>query len=338
MTQRESKKIFSPMGLVIISCLLVSGLIIAFFVKKNYSESVCFVRVTEIPSIKKYRIGFVTDAHSKVSKNGSVRSESKIPMLNFVSEVNNNFHPDFVVDGGDFIDGTRRFGSLSMKDYSAFSKIFETIKAPKYKVLGNHELRGMTRETWIELNGYENSYYHFDYDKLRVIILDSNLIPANNTDILKNKEYEKELFWLEELLKNSEDYKKIVFSHHPLVPVLRKSTPIERITELNNLLNEYGVRAVFSGHVEVPHYEKIGKVDYFVIPGFYRSKATGILWEGSFSEIGIGLKNSLKLFYKREGENDYRTLTIPSAEYEIVKKEIMSKVNFLAPTDQSNSP
>lgn len=329
----KRKKIFSPLGLVIISCLLISGLISVILLKKNNFESTCYIQEFKVPPIKKYRIGFVTDAHSRVSKNGSVRTESKIPMLNFVSEVNNNFHPDFVVDGGDFIDGTRRFGSLSMRDYSAFSEIFETIKAPKYKVLGNHELRGMTRETWIELNGYENSYYYFDYDKLRVIIFDSNLIPANNSDMLKNKEYEKELFWLEELLKNSEDYKKIVFSHHPLVPVLRKSTPIERITELNNLLNKHGVRAVFSGHVEVPYYEKIGKVDYFVIPGFYRSKATGILWEGSFSEIGIGIKNSLKLFYKKEGENDYRTLVIPSAEYEMAEKEIMGKVNFLAPAE-----
>lgn len=333
MNLKKNKKIFTPLGLVLISCLLTSGFVIAFFVRKNSFEDTCFVQTIETPLIKKYRIGFVTDAHSRVSKNGSVRLESKIPMFNFVSEMNNNFHPDFVVDGGDFIDGTGRFGSLSMKDYSAFSKIFETIEAPKYKVLGNHELRGMTKENWVKLSGYENSYYYFDYEKLRVIVFDSNLIPANDAEALKTKEYEKEIVWLEETLKNSEGHKKIVFSHHPLVPALKKSTSIKRITELNNLLAKYGVRAVFSGHVEVPYYEKIEGVDYFVIPGFYRSKATGMLWNGSFSEISIGLKNAIKLFYKNENDQEYQTLTIPSPEYEIVKKEIMSKVNFLAPAD-----
>lgn len=328
----KNKKLFSMSGLITIFFLLFFGLGFVFFEKTYFPEDKQPVQVFKIPPIKKYRIGFMTDAHSRVTKKGLIRPESKIPMLNFVSEMNNNFHPFFVVDGGDFIDGTRRFGSLSMKDYSAFSEIFKTIEAPKYQVLGNHELRGMTRENWNKLNNYKNSYYYFDYDKLRVIVFDSTLTPESENSV-KIPEYNKQLLWLENLLKNSDGYKKIIFTHYPFISLLRKKMPIERVEEFNKIASEYGVRAVFCGHVEFPYYEKIGGVEYFVVPGFFRSEAIGMIWKDSFSEIRIGLRNNLKIFYKREDDNEYRTVVIPSAEYEEIKKEIMSTVDFMAPSD-----
>jgi len=331
----KNKKIFSFWGLIIIFFVLILGLFLAWLENSGkiyqYYEKKYPIREFKNYPIKKYRIGFVTDAHSKTTKEGLVRPESANPMLDFVSEMNNNFHPDFVVDGGDFIDGTRRFGAKSMKDYTAFSKIFETIIAPKYKVLGNHELRGMTRENWIKLNKYEKSYYYFDCDKLRVIIFDSTLVPGSENSE-KISGYNEQLAWFEDILKNSEGYKKIIFTHYPLVASLRKGGFLEPIEEFNKITSKYGVRAIFSGHVEVPYHEIIGGVDYFVIPGFFKSEATGMLWKGSFSEINIGLEPSLKLFYKREGDK-YKTLIIPSEEYENAKKEIMEKVDFLAPTN-----
>jgi predicted MPP superfamily phosphohydrolase len=328
----KEKKIFSLAGILSIACLLVFGLFFVFFEKHYSIEDGPSRYELALPPVKKYRVGFVADAHSRVTKEGLVRPESANPMLNFVSEMNGNFHPDFVVDGGDFIDGTKRFGKKSMADYSAFSKIFETIEAPKYQVIGNHELRGMTRENWAGLNGYEKSYYYFDYDKLRVIVFDNTLMPDPD-DLSKEKAYREELAWLENLLQNSAGYKKIIFTHYSFVPALKKALSIEIIDEFNNITSKYGVRAVFSGHVEVPYYEKIGGVDYFVIPGFFRSEATGMLWEGSFAEVNIGRRNSLRLFYQKEGTEGYQTLNIPSEEYETAKKEIMEKVNFLAPTD-----
>lgn len=334
MEKEKNKGIFSPTGLLTIFLLLMIGLIVVLAEKsgKIFKEDAFQYPVINPSQIKKYKIGFVADAHSRVTKKGDVRLESKIPMENFVSEMNNNFHPNFVVDGGDFIDGTRRFGSQSMKDYSEFSKIFEKIEAPKYKVLGNHELRGMTREEWKKINNYEKSYYYFDFEDLRVIIFDNTLMPDPD-DLSKEKAYKNELAWLENLLQNSEGYKKIIFTHYSFIPSLRKALSIEIINEFNDLTSKYAVSAVFSGHVEVPYYEKLKGVDYFVVPGFFRSKATGMLWSGSFSEIQIGSQNSLKLFYKNDMNNEYKTFIMPSAEYEAIKEEIKSKINFMAPVD-----
>lgn len=332
---KKKKRIFSPWGLIIISTALALGLFFAWLENSgktySYFEKKYPASEIKMPPVKRYKIGFVTDAHSKTNKEGLVYPESANPMLDFAFEMNNNFHPDFVIDGGDFIDGTKRFGAKSMRDYLAFSKIFETIKAPKYKVLGNHELRGMTRETWTKFNKYKKSYYYFDYGKLRIIIFDSTLMPDPD-NLSKEKAYKEELAWLENLLQESKGHKKIIFTHYPFVSSLRKGRPLAPIEEFNKIVSKYGVRAIFSGHVEVPYYEKIGGVDYFIIPGFFRSEATGMLWKGSFSEINIGLKTSLKLFYKREGD-EYETIIIPSKEYENIKKEISEKVNFLVPIE-----
>lgn len=328
----KNKKVSSLSAIIIIICFSILVLAFFFYKIKSFPEYKQPNLGFNLFNIKKYRIGFVTDAHSRVTKKGLVRPESANPMINFVSEMNNNLNPDFVVDGGDFIDGTRRFGTKSMQDYSAFSRILETIKAPKYQVLGNHDLRGMTRENWIRLNKYEKSYYYFDYDKLRVIVFDSTLVPGSENSS-RISEYNEQLIWLENLLKNSEGYKKIIFTHYPFIPLLRKAMPIEEVDRFNKIASDYGVKVVFSGHVEVPYYEKIGGVNYFIIPGFFRSEATGMLWEESFSEINIGLRTSAKLFYKRDGEEEYRTMVIPSEEFENAKKEIMEKVDFLAPVD-----
>jgi len=190
----------------------------------------------------------------------------------------------------------------------------------------------MTRETWTQLNGYEKSYYYFDYDKLRVIIFDSTLMPDPD-DFSKEKAYREEVAWLENLLKKSQGYKKIIFTHYPLIPAFGRASSIEIINEFNRITSQYGVRAVFSGHVEVVYYDKINGVDYFVVPGFFRSENKEVLWKGSFAEITIGLRNHLKLFYKKDGDNEYRTLTIPSVEYENIKKELDGKTNFLDQTE-----
>lgn len=331
-------KKFTPKGLVLIFSILILGFIFVFFEKTGkideyFKKKYPVVEIPKLPPPKIYKIGFVTDAHARARKIGDVRPESEIPMQDFVSKMNDCFHPDFVVDGGDFIDGTRRFGAESKKDITLFKDIFQQLTAPKYHTIGNHELRGLTRDEWVRMNNYEKSYYYFDYDKLRVIIFDSTLITESDESTPEGQEYKKELEWLEDLLKNSDGYKKIVFSHHPLVPILRKTTPLEKITQLNNLFSQYGVRAVFSGHVEVLYYEKIGGVKYFITPGFYRSEAIGFAWLESHSQIEIGLDTKLKLFYKKSYNENYSTIIVPSTEYDDVEKEELKKVNFLDSVD-----
>jgi 3',5'-cyclic AMP phosphodiesterase CpdA len=251
--------------------------------------------------------------------------------------MNETFHPDFVVDGGDFIDGTRRFGEQSEADFSILNQIFQQAQAPKYMTLGNHDLRGMTRETWIEKTGSENSHYFFDFnEKLRVIFFDSNLITSSqDPNDPKKIAYEKQLIWLEDVLSGSKNKKIIIFSHHPLAP--KFSPNLEKTAWLNDLLSRYRVKAVFSGHVETLNYTRLNGVDYFISPGFYRSEKKSYQWFGSFSEISIGLKNHLTLHYKesKDYQAEYKRILIPSEDYYRLEKELEKKINPL--TDKENS-
>jgi hypothetical protein len=338
-TNLKKSKSFTPQGIILILILLFFGGLFAYLMKETdlfdpYRESDMRVLIDNIILPKKHRIGFVTDAHARATRQNDILPAAKVPMEKFISRMNTVFLPDFTVDGGDFIEGTRRFGAKSRNDFLLFDKFFQQLDSPEYHVIGNHDLRGLTRQEWTDKTKNKNSYYYFDFDEtLRVIIFDSTLITASSDE--KNSEriaYEKELDWLEETLKNSRNRKIIVFSHHPPIPALRKAMPIEAISRLDDIFSKYRVRAVFSGHVEVAYYEKIGGVDYFAVPGFYRSELTGFPLIGSFSEINIGYRNSLTLYYKKSAEETgYRTLLIPSDEYYAFEKEEKEKVNFLAP-------
>lgn len=334
----KDEKIFSLHGLILIAILLILGI---GFVNIDRSRRIDIYFEKNIPQVsqiahKNYRVGFVTDAHARFSKNSnSIIAESRIPMTYFVSKMNNDFKPAFVVDGGDFIEGSRRFGQQSINDFSEFQKIFENLKMPSYHVIGNHEIRGMSRETWLGLTQYEQTYYSFEVDNLKVIVLDSTLIPSSNKigsdmDIA----FEKQLTWLRNILENSSEFKKIIFIHHPPIATMNPTLSAARISDLNKIFSEFGVRAVFSGHVEIPYYAKIGGVDYFIVPGFFRSESKNTLFKQSFAEIKLGVRNKLKIYYTRESDTEYKTLTLPSEEYDAVKKEITKKgVDFFELTN-----
>ena len=236
--------------------------------------------------------------------------------------MNNDFKPEIAIDGGDFIEGSKRFGEKSIKDYTLFEKVFGKLSMPKYHLLGNHDLRGMTREQWIQLNNYENSYYYVDLSRLRVIFLDGDLIPSSS-EISGFEEFEKQFNWLEELLKKSYRYRKIIFIHNSTLPEISITLSLEKLNRLNELFKKYYVMAVFSGHSEILDYKRNGFVNYFTIPGSYRSKYNKMKpdWYGTYAEITMKGSPSMKIFYKETENGEYKTMNIPSEEYYKAEQE-----------------
>lgn len=335
----KSKKIFSPRGLILIFLLLLLGIIFVGIERSHKIDIYFEKKYPQVPQrkivYKNYRIGFVTDAHARFSKNcNDIIPKSKKPMVHFVSKMNNEFKPDVVIDGGDFIDGTKRFGQQSINDFLKFEKIFKKLTMPSYHVFGNHELRGMTRETWIDLNSYKKTYYYFDTDRLRIIVLDSTLIPNfDEINSLKDAAFNKQLDWLNALLEKSSGFRTVIFIHHPPLKKLNPKLSAEKLASLTDLFSKFGVRAVFSGHVEIPYYENKNGVDYFVVPGFFRSEAKGVIFYNSFAEVTLGIKNGIKVFYTRENDNEYKSFFMPSEEYNNIENEIKEKVKFFNLTD-----
>jgi predicted phosphodiesterase len=262
--------------------------------------------------------------------------------------------PDIVVENGDFIEGTGRKGEKSEFDWLELQSKFLNLKMPFLHVIGNHETRGMTRDRWKELTGNNNTYYTFDVDRMRVIVLDGNQKgrESENKDAYyeeeenededeneeeeeddKNKEEEsiykmrsEQLIWLEKILRNTKNYKIVVFIHYPLSSYAypsdsKRLSPIQSET-LKKLFSKYNVAAVFSGHVEKLYYEKIDGVNYFVLPGIRKSKNKNVLWLDCYYEIVIKNNNvKTKMYYKKnENDTEYKELLIPSEEYEFIEK------------------
>jgi DNA repair exonuclease SbcCD nuclease subunit len=233
------------------------------------------------------RVGIITDVQAYVRKNkqtGSWRLNWRIkgPLKRFVEKMNGKFKPDVVVDLGDFIDGKDHRG---YETWQQAKKIINKLKMPVYHVLGNHETGRFEKSVWLNLTGYGNTYYYKDIKKgeisYRLIMLDSNFLP-DGTDTTPEKRYypghidDKQWNWLEAVLKEARTEKKniLIFIHHP--PLNLDSWPNWGIfpqgKRLQELFGEYGVRAVFSGHVEQMCFKEDKQVKYFVLQGFWKDK------------------------------------------------------------------
>ncbi|MDH4330674.1 MAG: metallophosphoesterase [Candidatus Moranbacteria bacterium] len=326
--KEEKRKINSIIGVVVLALVLVFGSKFAFeSYQKGQQDTLKF--------------GFVTDAHSysKSIKNKEkeilgyeVNWRASEPMTAFVERMNKKFNPDFVIENGDFIKSSER----AKEEFLELEEIFSQVDSPEYHVLGNHELRDMRKQDWLDLVGYEKPYYYFDVKNYRMIVLDGNAIPAGtfigekeddiseggfsdqsaiqerDEDINPSLEYypgyvmNEQMEWLKGVLQESSDKKILVFVHQPPIPfseVKGAGNFIFNKEELRSVFEKYGVVAVFSGHIEELCHQEINGVKYFVIPGFY--KENQLVEEENqqfsvFSEIILkGRDIDVKMFYKK---------------------------------------
>jgi DNA repair exonuclease SbcCD nuclease subunit len=281
----------------------------------------------EQPALK---IGFITDPHcySKFDKGlgeWELNWRCTQPLTAFVDKMNNDFHPDFVIEDGDFIDGV---DDRSFKTFLEADKIFSQIDAPYYHVLGNHETRSFEKKVWLEdLVNYEKPYYSFDVRNYRIIVLDGNNRLYPNGEVKpttpENHHYpgaleEKQWNWLTDLLEQSGKYELIVFVHQPPIntDVKPNGQLFQQGDKLRSLFSKHKVRAVFSGHIErFCDIEEEG-VKYFVLQGFWKANG-GLKKEfryskgGVFSEVTITDDNiEVKAFHNKGRDTTYEMLEL----------------------------
>ena len=110
------------------------------------------------------RFGAVTDVHH--ADKGKDLTEY---MERFVLDMNRNFHPDFVIELGDFYGGA----SATKEDLRRIDGIFKRSKAPKYYVFGNVDSWSDGGKRGIkETVGIDYSWHSFDVRDFHFIILD----------------------------------------------------------------------------------------------------------------------------------------------------------------------
>lgn len=269
------------------------------------------------------RFGFMTDVHTYSNEVKNKKKEvisyrlsrrAQEGLFKFKEEMNGGFNPDFVIENGDFIDG----GDWPFLDMQNALRIFNQVKAPRYHVLGNHELRVMKKKDWTHLFAYEKPYYYFDEKDFRMIVLDANTrIFLDGSERQIEPEFEfypgyvdrEQMAWLEDLLEKSKDKEFLVFVHQPLINKSEVKTELEIVRDgekVRNLFSAHGVRAVFSGHIEEQCYQDIDGVKYFTFPGFHKkngSVAKKDQYFGVFVKVWVAKDNiKLEMFYKASND------------------------------------
>jgi len=121
-----------------------------------------------------------------------------------------------------------------------------------YASLGNHDNPRNNQYEAFHMGG--ERYYTFNRKNVRFFVLDSNQMDP------------KQLAWIDEALKQSQDEWKICYFHHPLYSDGRRhGSDVQLRVALEPLLVKHGVNLVFQGHDHI--YERLTPqkgVAYFV--------------------------------------------------------------------------
>ena len=178
-------------------------------------------------------------------------------------ETANKINPDFVVICGDMVhnsDSEEQFQELIR-----ISRLLnEDIKL--YWVAGNHDVGD--KPTRAGINNYRELFgvynYSFQEENCYFIVLNSSICydPSSVPD-----EWDSLISFLEKELRiaaSSQQRHKIIFMHHPLY--LNDPNegdnyfviPSERRAKIIDLITEYDVSAVFTGHLHKNNYQKLG--------------------------------------------------------------------------------
>jgi hypothetical protein len=148
---------------------------------------------------------------------------------------------DHVIMLGDNIYGGQRAQDM-VKKFSQPYKALLDIGVKFYASLGNHDDPANNQYPLWNMGG--QPYYTYSMKNVRFFALDSNKID------------QKELAWLENALKNSQEDWKICYFHHPLYSDGGTHGPsVDVRVVFEPLFVTYGVNVVFSGHDHI--YERL---------------------------------------------------------------------------------
>jgi len=152
--------------------------------------------------------------------------------------------------------GDNMYGRQEPSDFAAkFEQPYKLLLSAGvvfYATLGNHDNQSNRFYQGFHMGG--ERYYTFARQGARFFVFDSNLMDP------------KQLAWIDDALKQSQDDWKICFFHHPIYSDGgRHGSDVQLRVVLEPLLVKYGVNVVFAGHDHV--YERLKPqkgIAYFV--------------------------------------------------------------------------
>lgn len=218
------------------------------------------------------KIAVITDIHYGLDYGRRLGSKAPRLMLAFARAVE-KIRPLLIVDMGDRVtcknaDSDRHF-MQSLKEH------FSRLAAPVISLLGNHDVRHLSREENEEITGSPSSSHSMDLDGYHLIFWNPD-VRYHGTEGLRLRP--EDLAWLEADVENA-DKPCILFSHVPLVldkPAKERSPhPIkDRFTwpespKIQQMLERSGkVVLCMSGHRHKNRHDDINGIHYIIQQSF----------------------------------------------------------------------
>jgi predicted phosphodiesterase len=166
--------------------------------------------------------------------------------------------PALVIHVGDMIHGYTYNPDTARREWKRFKKQIAPLSAPFYPTPGNHDVTTTAIEpVYAEVWGGDHYYYSFDYANSHFIVLDTFL----NMDEEADKIPQRELEWLQNDLEKHKDAENIFISFHSPLYLNEKYD----WQPIHNLLVQYPVRAIFTGHYHIYDYRVKDTISYFCI-------------------------------------------------------------------------
>ena len=247
------------------------------------------------------RFGMIADIHHGLADQAGER-------LNTFMKSLKSTPVDFVIQLGDFCFGD--------SESQSFLNEWNQIKAPRYHILGNHDMDKTTKKEMVNFLGMSGPYYQFTCNGFRVIVLDCNNI------LLKDGKYidyshsnyfrypegrgyidPDQLNWLEKALLESKE-PVIIFTHQGLASGAgTKNQALVRsmVAKHNHNNSRSPVICFFAGHHHIDkltfedgvHHHWVNSASYHWVGNDYGRMAH--YKDSLFAFVSIGNDNSIRI-------------------------------------------
>lgn len=226
-----------------------------------------------------FRFGAIGDFEygTRVNVGNKLTRQSRQELEKVISFYNNEYRPTFVIELGDMVESSGMKPEATKKQFRDINAVFQTVNARTEYVLGNHDLRALSKEEVRSVLGLADNHRVFDEGDWRFVIMDTNFNKENGGGDMGPDHYsagyvsEKEIQWLEEAITT--DRPTIVFSHHPISPG-RKNT--QNYEEIRALFNQHqNVVLSISGHEPSFRFSEENGIHYLVVDNLANMDSLG---------------------------------------------------------------
>lgn len=191
------------------------------------------------------------------------------------------FKFDFVIMLGDNMYGRQRPEDFIPKFERPYKVLLDD-GVKFYAALGNHDDQSNRFYKLWNMDG--ERYYTYKKGNVRFFVLDSDYMDPKQVD------------WLTEELRKSDDRWKIAYFHHPLYSsAARHGSETDLRLVIEPLFVRYGVNAVFSGHDHTYERIKPQKGIYYFVSGSAGQLRPGDLRKSDLTATGFDQDNAFML-------------------------------------------